>query len=140
MLAVFRLVNFFSLVQAYCYHAVLESSLFVAIVCIMFTFCNNFFHFRHSQYYIYPLLIRHNQSISSMNSNFLDLTLYTLISVCIFSILSIIHFLKCRQREFVQQSRASFIGDHFPYSCDLYVCVIQGRYCKQKLDASHSYE
>ena len=32
------------------YHTVLENSLFVAIVCIMFIFINSFLHFRHSQY------------------------------------------------------------------------------------------
>ena len=34
-------------------------------------------------------------------------------SVCIFSILFSIHFLRCRQGEFVQQSRASLVADHF---------------------------
>ena len=49
------------------------------------------------------------------------LTLYTLTSVCIFSILFSIHFLRCWQREFVQQSRASPVGDHFLYSPGLNV-------------------
>ena len=48
------------------------------------------------------------------------LTLYTLISVCIFSILFSIHFLRCWQGEFVQQSRASFLNDHCLYSHDLF--------------------
>ena len=43
------------------------------------------------------------------------ITLYTLTSVCILSIL-FIHFLKCWQREFVMQSRACFVSDHFLYS------------------------
>ena len=43
------------------------------------------------------------------------ITLYTLTSVCILSIL-FIHFLKCRQGEFVIQSRACFVSDHFLYS------------------------
>ena len=40
-------------------------------------------------------------------------TLYTLTSVCIFSILFSIHFLRCWQGEFVQQSRACLVGDNF---------------------------
>ena len=40
----------------------------------------------------------------------------TLSSVCIFSILFSILFLRCWQGEFVQQS---LVGDHFLYSCDL---------------------
>ena len=50
------------------------------------------------------------------------LTLYTLTSVYIFSILFSIHFLWCWQGEFVKQSRASLVGDHFFYSHDLNVC------------------
>ena len=46
-------------------------------------------------------------------------------SVCIlfllFSILLFIHFLKCWQGEFVYQSNASFVSDHFLYSHDLNV-------------------
>ena len=37
-------------------------------------------------------------------------------SVCIFSILFSIHFLRCWQGEFVWQSRASLVVDHFLYS------------------------
>ena len=48
-----------------------------------------------------------------------SLTLYTLIPACIFSILFLIYFLRCWQGEFVKQSRAPFIVDHFSYSCDL---------------------
>ena len=48
-------------------------------------------------------------------------TLHNLTSVCIFSILFFIHFPRCRQREFVYQSRAFLFGDHFFYSCDLNV-------------------
>ena len=47
------------------------------------------------------------------------LTIYTLISVCIFSILFSIHFLRCWQGEFVYRSKASFVDNHFLYSCDL---------------------
>ena len=50
-------------------------------------------------------------------------TLNTLTSVCIISILFSIHFLWCWQGEFVQWSRASLVGDHFLYSCDLNVSV-----------------
>ena len=49
------------------------------------------------------------------------LTLYALTSVCIFSILFIIHFLRCWQGEFVCQSKGYFPGDHFLYSHDLNV-------------------
>ena len=53
------------------------------------------------------------------------LTLYTLISMCIFSIMFSIDFLKCWQREFLKQSRTSFVCDHFLYSCDLNVRFTQ---------------
>ena len=65
------------------------------------------------------------------------LTLYNLTLVCIFSKLSFIHFQGCKQREFVSQSRAALVGDHFLYSQYLYV-LIQGWYCEEKLDISHS--
>ena len=42
-------------------------------------------------------------------------------SVCIFSIQLFIYFLKGWQGEFIYQSKASFIGDHFLYSRDLSV-------------------
>ena len=35
------------------------------------------------------------------------------------------------------QSKASFVGDHFIYSHDL-KSVIQGWYCREKFDSSHS--
>ena len=41
--------------------------------------------------------------------------------------------LRCWHGEFVQQSRASLVGDHFLYSHYL-KCLIQGWYCKEKLD------
>ena len=47
------------------------------------------------------------------------LTLYTLTLVYIFSKLFIIHFLKCWQGEFIKQSTASLVGDHFLYADDL---------------------
>ena len=50
------------------------------------------------------------------------LTLYTLSSVCIFSLLFSKHFLPSWQREFGKQSRAFLVGDHFLYFCDLNVC------------------
>ena len=49
------------------------------------------------------------------------LILYSLRSVCIFSILLHRHFLGFWQGEFVQQSRASLVGDHLLYSHDLSV-------------------
>ena len=49
------------------------------------------------------------------------ITLYTLSLVCIFSSLFSIHFFRCCQGEFVLQSRASLVGDHFLYSRGLNV-------------------
>ena len=49
------------------------------------------------------------------------LTFYNLTSECKLSILCSIHFLRCWQGEFVQQSRASLVGDHFLYSRNLNV-------------------
>ena len=49
------------------------------------------------------------------------INLYTLTLSCIFSILFVIHFLRCWQGEFVCQSKGSFPGDHFLYSHDLNV-------------------
>ena len=51
------------------------------------------------------------------------LTLYTLTSVCIFSILFSVNFLRCWQGEFVEQSRASLVGGHFLHSHDLTVLL-----------------
>ena len=50
-----------------------------------------------------------------------NLTLYTLRSEWIPSILFFIHFLGCWQGEFVYQSKASFVADHFFYSRDFNV-------------------
>ena len=46
---------------------------------------------------------------------------YTLTSVCIFSILFSLNFSRCWQGEFVKQSRAFSVGEHFLYDCDLKV-------------------
>ena len=54
-------------------------------------------------------------------TSFIFLTLDTLISVCIFSTLFFIHFLRYWQGEFVCQSKNSFPGDHFLYSHDFNV-------------------
>ena len=51
----------------------------------------------------------------------LELTFYTLTSVCIFSLPFAIHLLWHRQGEFVQQGRASFVSDYFFFSYDLNV-------------------
>ena len=51
----------------------------------------------------------------------LHCSLYTLTSVCTFSLLFSIHFQMCWQREFVQQSRGSLVDYHFLYSHDLNV-------------------
>ena len=50
-----------------------------------------------------------------------DLTFFTQTSVCIFSTLFFIHFLRCWQGEFVCQSKGSFPGDYFLYFHDLNV-------------------
>ena len=63
------------------------------------------------------------------------LTLYTLTSVCIFSILFSIHFLRSWKGEFVQQSQASILSW---WSLPLFSCVIQRWYCWETLVASHS--
>ena len=49
------------------------------------------------------------------------LILYTLRSVCIFSILFSIHFPRYWQGDFAEQSRAPVLVDHFHYSRDLNV-------------------
>ena len=51
----------------------------------------------------------------------MSLTLYRLTSVFIFSILFSAHLLMCWQREFVQQSKVSLVGDYFLYSHDINV-------------------
>ena len=53
------------------------------------------------------------------NMVYTQLNLYILTSVCIFSILFSIHFQRCWQGEFFYQSKASLVGDHLLYSCDL---------------------
>ena len=54
----------------------------------------------------------------------MSLTLYTLTSVCIFSILFSLHLLMCWKGEFVEQSRGSSVDYHFLYSHDLIKCLI----------------
>ena len=51
----------------------------------------------------------------------MSLTLYRLTSVFIFSTLFSAHLLMCWQREFVQQSKVSLVGDYFLYSHDINV-------------------
>ena len=51
----------------------------------------------------------------------LCLTFFTVTSVCIFSILFSIHFLRSLQGDFVSQLSVSPIGDHFLHSFDLNV-------------------
>ena len=48
-------------------------------------------------------------------------TLYTLTSVCIFSLQLSKHFLRCWKGDFAQQSRASTVGDYLFYPYDLNV-------------------
>ena len=57
--------------------------------------------------------------VCTQEGNFLLwLGLFTRTSVCIFSIPFSIHFLWCWQREFVQRSRISLLGDLSLYFCD----------------------
>ena len=60
-----------------------------------------------------------NRHTATWNLSFL--TLHSLASMCVFSILFSIHFLRCWQGEFVYQSREYLVGDHFIYSHDLTV-------------------
>ena len=46
-------------------------------------------------------------------------------------------FLKDLKRRICETVKSSLVTDHFPYSHDL-DDLIQGWYCKEKLDASHS--
>ena len=57
-------------------------------------------------------------------------------SVCIFSILLSIHFVRCLQGEVVYQSRASLVWDHLLHFC-LFFLFDLGVFCEKKLDASH---
>ena len=57
-------------------------------------------------------------------------------SIFIFSILLLIHFLRCLQGEVVYQSRASLVWDHLLHSC-LFFMFDPGVFCEKKLDASH---
>ena len=61
----------------------------------------------------YPL-----SHLRKQTANEFCLTLYTMTSVCIFSLLVSIHFLMCLQREFVEQSRGSSVNYHSLYSHD----------------------
>ena len=60
-------------------------------------------------------------SLASSFTPVKGLTLYTLTSVCIFSILFSTHFQRGWQGEFVSQSRAALGGDHLLYSHDFHV-------------------
>ena len=57
-------------------------------------------------------------------------------SVCIFSILLFIHFLRCLHREVVYQSRPSLLWDHLLHSF-LFFMFDPRVFCKKKLDARH---
>ena len=67
------------------------------------------------------------------------LILYTLASVCILSIPFSIHFLRCWQGEFVEQSRTSLVGKYFQYSWDrnVWFWVDIVRRNEEKPGASH---
>ena len=53
----------------------------------------------------------------SNKERWISSTLYTLISLCIFSMF-FIHFLRCWKGDFVYWSNASFVGNHFCHSHD----------------------
>ena len=57
-------------------------------------------------------------SLKSQVQTCMDLIIYTLTSVRIFSILFSKHFLRWWQREFLSQSRAYLVADHFLFSRD----------------------
>ena len=77
----------------------------------------------------------HNRLQQGMISYFL--TLYNQTSVCIFSILFSIHFLRHRQGEFLQQLRGSLVVI-ISFILMTLMWEMQHWYCKEKLDASHS--
>ena len=84
-----------------------------------------------SRIYIFPCLTL----VTNWKHLSIKTTPYTLTSVCIFSLLFSIHFQRCSQGEFVQQQRATLVsGPLFMWT----YCVIQGWYCKEEWDASHS--
>ena len=56
-------------------------------------------------------------TIQTMNYSVLTISIFK--SVYTFSILFSIHFLRCWQGEFVEQSKASLAGDHFLYSQEI---------------------
>ena len=62
--------------------------------------------------------------IHSKQVRFCCSTFYNLTSVCTFLIPFSVHFLRCWQREFVEQLKASLVSDHFLYSHDLKVCFM----------------
>ena len=65
------------------------------------------------------------------------LTLSTLTSVCTFSILFFLHFLRCWQGEFLKTIKGFSSMWSFPLFSWPY-CLIWGWYCTEKLDASLS--
>ena len=80
----------------------------------------SFDHF--SKDYTLTLQIKSKKQVSSVDLvNYRHLTLSSLRSVWIFSILLPRHFRGFWQGEFVQQSGASLVSDHFLYSHDLNV-------------------
>ena len=73
--------------------------------------CTSYMELKSCTIMIFDLKKR--ESFSFGHSCEWNLTLYNLKSVCIFSILLFIHFLRCWQGEFYYQSNASFVDDHF---------------------------
>ena len=70
---------------------------------------------------LYPTPMDFNKSRRVTGSLLPPLTLYALRSVCIFSILSSVHFQRGWQGEFVSQSRTALVGDHLLYLRDFHV-------------------
>ena len=75
---------------------------------------------------------------STWQSKWCKWTPRTLTSVCIFSILFPVHFVRCWQGEFVQQSRTLFVGDHFFNSRDLYAWFRGDNVKRTELDANRT--
>ena len=67
------------------------------------------------------IILMRRKSTFNIWRNYTYLTLYTLTSVCIFSILFSVCFQRGWQGEFVSQSRAALVGDHLLYSYDFHV-------------------
>ena len=71
--------------------------------------------------FFYPTIDYHLSAMDQLCLSINPLHVNNSRHILLFFILFSIHFLRCCQREFVQQSRTSIIVDHFLFPCDLYV-------------------